>query len=81
MSEEKNKGCKGAGSPPLEEPNIVFLADKAHRVRGLARQHFALANEKTQELKWGRTTVKAEQIKRRLGWSLSQGTKGTYCES
>jgi hypothetical protein len=58
----------------------VFFADKGHRVRSLTRKHFALANEKTKELKLGCTSVDAERIKRRLSWTLCLRTKGTYKE-
>jgi hypothetical protein len=68
------------GLLPVEHPNIVFLADKGHRVRSFARKHFALANENTKELKLGCTTVDAERIKRRLSWTLRLRTKGTYEE-
>jgi hypothetical protein len=64
----------------VEHPNIVFLADKGHRMRSFARKPFALANEKTKELKLGCTTVDAQQIKRRLSWTLRLRTNGTYKE-
>jgi hypothetical protein len=59
-----------SGLLPVEHPNIVFLADLGHKVRSFARKHFALANEKTKELKLGCTSVDAEPIKRRLSWTL-----------
>jgi hypothetical protein len=78
-----DNGCKTpkSGVLPVEHPNIlVFLEDKGHRVRSFARKHFALANEKTNELKLGCITVNAERIKRRLSWTLRLRTKGTYEE-
>jgi hypothetical protein len=54
-----------SGLLPVDHPTIVFLADKGHRVRSFGRKHFALANEKTKELKLGCTTIDAERMKRR----------------
>jgi hypothetical protein len=69
-----------SGLLPVDHPQIVFLVDKGHRVRSFARKHFALANEKTKDLKLGCTTVDAERMKRRLSWTLRLRTKGTYEE-
>jgi hypothetical protein len=67
-----------SGSLSVDNSKIVFMADKGHRVRCFAKEHFALANEKTKDLKLGCTTVDAEQTKRRLSWALGVRTKGTY---
>jgi hypothetical protein len=69
-----------SGSLSVDNPKIVFMANKGHRARCFAKEHFALANEKTKELKVGCTTVNAEQTKRRLSWALDVHTKGTYKE-
>jgi hypothetical protein len=55
-----------SGLLPVDHPKIVFLADKGHRIRNFSRKHFALANEKTKDLKLGCTTVDAERMKSRL---------------
>jgi hypothetical protein len=47
---------RDSGLLPVDHTKIVFLADKGHMVRSFARKHFALANEKTKELKLGCTT-------------------------
>jgi hypothetical protein len=64
-----------SGLLPVDQPKIMFLADKGHRVRSFARKHFALANEKTKDLKLGFTTVDAERMKRRLSWTLRLRTR------
>jgi hypothetical protein len=69
-----------SGLLPVEHPKITFLADKGHRIRSFAKKHFQLANEKTEELKLGCTTVDAEQMKRRLRWTLRLRAKKTYKE-
>jgi hypothetical protein len=69
-----------SGLLPVDHPQTVFLADKGHVVRSFARKHFALANEKTKELKLGCTTIDAERMKRRLSWTLRLRTKGAYEE-
>jgi hypothetical protein len=68
MSNADNKcyksGCKkpNSGLLPVDDPKIVFLADKGHRVRSFARNCFPLANKKRKELKLGCTTVDEEHI-------------------
>jgi hypothetical protein len=81
MSNSEN-ACYDSGSLSVDNPKIVFMADKGHRVRcfAIAKEHFALANEKMKDLKLGCTTVDAEQTKRRLSWALGVRTKGTYKE-
>jgi hypothetical protein len=76
-----NRGRKkpNSGLLPIEHPNIVFLAEKGHRVRSFTRKHFTLLNEKTKELELGCTSVNV-LIKRRLSWTLRLRRKGTYEE-
>jgi hypothetical protein len=68
MSNADNKcyesGCKkpNSGLLPVDDPKIVFLADKGQRVRSFARNYFALANEKREESKLGCTTLDKEHI-------------------
>jgi hypothetical protein len=69
-----------SGLLPVKHPTVAFLADKGHRVSSFTRKHFKLANEKTKELKLGCSTVDAEQIKRRLSWTLGLCRKGDYKE-
>jgi hypothetical protein len=77
MSNSENPRYR-SGSLSVDNTKIVFIADKGHRVRCLAKEHFALANEKTEDLKLGCTAANAEQTKKRLSWVLGVCTKGIY---
>ena len=67
------------GQLPINHPEISFLADKGHRVRGYANKYFALAAAKKSE-NLGVTKIDAERMKRRTSWTLRMRTDGTFTE-
>jgi hypothetical protein len=72
MSNSENPRYDSGSPLSVDDAKIVFMADKGHTMR------FALASEKTKDLKLGCTTVNAEQTKRRLSWASGVRTKDTY---
>ena len=67
------------GQLPINHPEICFLADKGHRVRGYANKYFALAGAKKSE-NLGVTKIDAERMKRRTSWTLRIHMDGTFEE-
>jgi hypothetical protein len=65
------------GMLPLLHPEICFLADKGHRVRGYSRFIFAEAIKSIAK-GCGCTKIDAERMKRRLSWTLRLHCFGTY---
>jgi hypothetical protein len=77
MSNSENKRCDSGSPISVDDGKIVFIENKVHRTRCFAKELFALASEKTKDLKFGCTTVNAEQTKRRLSLASGVRTKDT----